>query len=248
LTLILVATVAGVARAEDAGFDNDDSKPAIPSDDPAGFVSLFDGKTLVGWQSAEIDRWRVEDGAITAEITADKPCDENQYLFCDVGVMHDFELKLVHRIVTENEVNCGFQFRSEHYEGDDCKGYQVDNNTNTPWLARLYDEFGRHTLAWRGERTVFAADGSRTTTKIDDAQGHAPFDLHDWHEYHLICRGTRLTLMVNGRLIAEVVDDDPEHHDLSGLLALQLHSGLPMKVQFKQIRYRPLEKDQTDEE
>jgi hypothetical protein len=112
--------------------------------------------------------------------------------------MQDFELKLVHRIVSDHDVNGGFQFRSEHYQGDDCKGYQVDNNTKTPWLVRLYDEFGRHTLAWRGERTRFGEDGQKTTTEIAAAKGAPHFDLGQWHEYHLICRGTQLTLRVNG--------------------------------------------------
>jgi hypothetical protein len=56
----------------------------------------------------------------------------------------------------------------------------------------------------------------------------------------LICKGTHLTLKVNGRVIAEVIDDDPKNHDLAGLLAMQLHSGPPMTVQFKDIRYKPL--------
>jgi len=62
----------------------------------------------------------------------------------------------------------------------------VDNNLQTPWLVRLYDEFGRHTLAMRGERTLFDATGTRTTSKIDEV-GDAWFRLEDWHEYHLTC-------------------------------------------------------------
>ena len=90
------------------------------------------------------------------------------------GKLGDFELKLKHRLVSENAVNGGFQFRSEMFDGDipdDCRGYQVDNNTQTDWLVRLYDEFGRHTLAWRGERTVFGEDGEPTTTPIEEAKG-----------------------------------------------------------------------------
>jgi hypothetical protein len=184
--------------------------------------------------------WTVQDGAITGTITNEKPCRKNQYLFSEFGEMKDFELKLGHRIISGHRVNCGFQFRSIHYKGDDCKGYQVDNNTRTPWLVRLYDEFGRHTLAWRGERTVFAEDGKRQTTKIPQAQGAAGFDIEQWHEYHLICKGTTLTLKVNGKLVAEAVDNDKKNLDLSGLLAMQLHSGPPMKVQFKDIRLKVL--------
>ena len=211
-----------------------------PSEDGPGFVSLFDGKTLDGWTAADMSWWSVEDGAITAKITEQKPCTKNQYLFSDVGEMKDFELKLAHRIISPHNVNCGFQFRSEHYQDADCKGYQVDNNTGTPWLVRLYDEFGRHTLAWRGERAVFDENGNRTVTDIAKAKGKPHFDLAQWHEYHLICRGTKITLHVDGRLVAEAIDNDPKQHDLAGLLAMQLHSGPPMTVQFKDIRYKPL--------
>ncbi|MFV2067907.1 MAG: DUF1080 domain-containing protein [Pirellulales bacterium] len=240
---VAVAVVTVVASQLLVAAEPDTAASPVRTQDGPGFVSLFDGKTLQGWTAADGSWWSVEEGAITAKITEKKPCKKNQYLFCQVGVMKDFELKLVHRIVADTGVNCGFQFRSEHYEGDDCKGYQVDNNTETPWLVRLYDEFGRHTLAWRGERAVFDVKGQRTTTEIVEATGPPHFDLRQWHEYHLICRGARLTLRVNGRLVAEVIDNDPNQRDLSGLFALQLHSGPVMTVQFRDIRYRRMPRD-----
>jgi len=219
-----------------------DRLPALG--DEAGFVSVFDGKTLGGWKAADMSFWSIEEGAITAKITPEHPTERNHYLVYQGGVLGDFELKLRHRVLSAEDVNCGFQFRSEMFDGqitDDCRGYQVDNNTGTPWLVRLYDEHGRETLAWRGEKTVFASDGQKTTTPIEDAAGPARFKLEDWHEYHLICRGPHLTLKVNGRVVAEVVDDDPAQRDLWGILALQLHSGPPMTVQFKDIRLKKLE-------
>ena len=208
-----------------------------------GFVSIFDGKSLDGWQAADPTFWSIEDGAITAKITEEHPTKRNHYLVYQGGKLGDFELKLRHRILSEHEVNGGFQFRSEIFDGDipnDCRGYQVDNNTKTDWLVRLYDEFGRHTLAWRGERTVFDAEGKPATTKIEEAQGDPWFKLEDWHEYHLICQGAKLTLYVDGRLTAEVLDNDPKQQDFQGILALQLHSGPPMTVQFKDIRLKKL--------
>ena len=205
-----------------------------------GFIALFDGKSLNGWQAADMSWWTIEDGAITARISEDRPCADNQYLFSEYGPMTDFELKLKHRLVSDHNVNGGFQFRSEHYEGDDCKGYQVDNNTETDWLVRLYDEFGRHTLAWRGEKAVIDKDGIITSTEIPQAQEKAHFQLGTWHDYHLICKGHTLTLFVNNILVAEVIDNDPANYDPTGLLALQLHSGKPMLVQFKDIWFKKL--------
>ncbi|MBI5095856.1 MAG: DUF1080 domain-containing protein [Candidatus Hydrogenedentes bacterium] len=207
------------------------------------FKTIFDGKSFHGWKAADMSFWSVEDGAITATISAEHPTDRNHYLVYQGGKLGDFEVKLRHRILSAKDVNCGFQFRSEMFDGkitDDCRGYQVDNNTGTPWLVRLYDEHGRETLAWRGERTVFDATGQRTTTVIPGDDGPARFKLDEWHEYDLTCRGPVLSLKVNGRLVAEVVDNDPKQQDFSGIFALQLHSGPPMKVQFKDIRLRLL--------
>lgn len=206
-----------------------------------GFELLFDGASLDGWKAADPSFWTVEDGAITATITEEHPTGRNHYLVWQGGELGDFQLKVRHRIVSEHSVNGGFQFRSEMFDGDipdDCRGYQVDNNTQTDWLVRLYDEFGRHTLAWRGERTVFGDDGVAETSAIEEAVGPAHFSLKEWHEYDLTCRGTTLTLKVDGVLVAEVIDNDPAQQDLSGILALQLHSGPPMRVQFRDIRLK----------
>lgn len=230
VSMILIIASAGTADTNTTNAD--------------GFEPIFDGKSLEGWQAADMSFWSIEEGAITAKITVEHPTERNHYLVYQGGKLGDFELKLRHRIVSAETVNGGFQFRSEIFDGDipdDCRGYQVDNNTNTPWLVRLYDEFGRHDLALRGQKTVFNADGSKETTPISEAEGDPWFKLEDWHEYHLICKGPNLTLYVDGRIVAEVVDNDPAQQDFSGILALQLHSGPPMTVQFKDIQLKRLD-------
>jgi hypothetical protein len=220
--------------------------PLPPLTEEAGWVSLFDGQTLAGWAAADMSYWSVEDGAITAKSTTEKLATRNHYLVWKGAPgtdnrLGDFELKLRHRILTEKDVNGGFQFRSEMFDGDipdDCRGYQVDNNTNTSWLARLYDEFGRHTLAWRGEHSTFLPGGEHRITPIAGHGEPARFSLGDWHEYHLICKGPEITLKINGRVIAQVTDQDPANFDAAGILALQLHSGPEMVVQFKDLRLK----------
>ncbi len=206
----------------------------------AGFESLFDGHTLRGWESPDMTYWTVQDDAITGWITQDHPCTVNQYLVWKGGDLADFELKLKSRVRGEGGVNSGFQFRSRLLPDHDIAGYQVDNNLQTDWLVRLYDEFGRHTLAWRGQRTVFDERGEATHAELPEAKGPAWFRLEEWHEYDLMCEGTRLTLKVDGRLAAEVVDGDPRRQDFYGVLGLQLHSGGPSILQFKDIRLRVL--------
>lgn len=207
---------------------------------PPGFTALFDGKSLDGWETPDPSYWSIEEGAITAKITEDHPCSVNQYLVYEKEPLADFELRLKFRMngwptPELPHINGGFQFRSKVIEGHDVAGYQVDNNLATDWLVRLYDEHGRHTLAWRGQRTVFDAEGNRTESEIAEAQGPADFKLEEWHEYRLVCVGPKLTLYVNNKLVAEVIDNDTAQQDMSGILALQLHSGPPMTVQFRDV-------------
>lgn len=207
--------------------------------DADGFEPIFDGRSLAGWEPGDPSYWSVEDGAIVGRITREHPCNTNQYLVWKGGELADFELKVQSRLNGEGGINNGFQFRSRVLPDHDVCGYQMDNNLQTPWLVRLYDEFGRHDLALRGQRTVFDEQGTRTTTPLA-AEAPAWFKLEDWHEYHLICVGPKLTLRVNGRLAAEVEDYDRRRQDLQGILALQLHSGPPTLVQFRNVRLKIL--------
>lgn len=204
----------------------------------AGFENLFDGRTLAGWETPDASYWSVEDGAITARISKEHPCATNQYLVWRGGELADFELKLKSRVTGDGGINNGFQFRSRLLPDHDMCGYQVDNNLRTDWLVRLYDEFGRHTLAMPGERAVFDPSGQRATTRIDGWKSMAGFRLEDWHEYDLTCVGSKITLRVNGQLLAEVEDNDPRRRELQGMLGLQLHSGPPTIAQFKDIRLK----------
>ncbi len=204
------------------------------------FESSFDGHTLTGWETPDLSYWSIQDGAITGRITREHPCETNQYLVWRGGELADFELKIKSRLNGEGGINNGFQFRSRLLPDHDVCGYQMDNNLKTPWLARLYDEYGRHTLAMRGERAVLDVEGKRTAVKLPEAQGDPWFRLEDWHEYHLICVGPKITLRINDRLVAEVEDHDPRRRELQGILALQLHSGPPTVVQFKDIQLKIL--------
>ena len=214
----------------------------VAAADEAAFESIFDGRTLAGWRGQDMSFWSVEDGAITGTISTNHAAKLNQYLIWQGGLLDDFELKLTFRLRSTNSpsVNSGFQFRSRRLPNGDVAGYQVDNNYLQPWKARLYDEFGRHDLALQGERTVFDANGIKHTEKLVLEPGAGDFRLDEWHEYHLIAQGRELSLRVNGKLIAEVTDNDDDSFDATGILAMQLHTGPPMKAQFKNILLKRL--------
>jgi polyhydroxybutyrate depolymerase len=220
--------------------------PRVEAADKADFEPIFDGTTLDGWLGQDMSYWSVEDGAITGTITPDHAPAVNQYLVYQPSLVDDFELKLEFRLTgsTTPNTNGGFQFRSRRLPGGDVGGYQVDNNFGQPWKVRLYDEFGRHDLALEGQRSHFDAEGRKHVEPLELEAGAGDFRLEQWHEYHLIADGPNLSLRINGKLVAACTDADPQQFEPVGVLAMQLHTGPPMKAQFKNIRLKRLARAQ----
>ncbi|MEM0967899.1 MAG: DUF1080 domain-containing protein [Verrucomicrobiota bacterium] len=210
----------------------------LPVGIPAEEIVLFDGESLVHWEAGDPSYWKVEDGAITAESTEMHPCKKNQFLVWQGGTVTDFTLQLEVRVIGGPKANSGIQVRSSLDETGHAVGYQADiSQPEAPWLGAIYDEHGRKMLAKRGESTVLKADGSRETVRFgEEAELVAAIDLETWTPYEIRCQGPRMSVWVNGVKTAEITDLDEKHRELSGILALQLHSGPPMKVQFRNLR------------
>jgi hypothetical protein len=226
--LFLLIGISCGSAASGSGVDTD-----------RGFRPIFDGRSLNGWSAQDMRYWSVADGAITGESSEELPCRQNQFLVWQLGELDDFELKLKFRILGEPSANSGIQFRSQIAADGHAKGYQADIDRAGKWLGVLYDEHsGRGLLAQRGQRTVITAAGERTTTALPIKQPE--IDLGEWNEYRIRGCGPQLTLKINGVMTAEVVDNEVAHRDLWGKLALQIHSGPSMKVQFKDIRLKRL--------
>ena len=207
---------------------------ATASGEDEGFKSLFDGETLEGWKAPDMSYWSVEEGAITAQSTEQNPCTLNQFLVWQGGDVADFELKAKFRLA-DNKGNSGIQFRSRIGSDGMGVGYQADILPGGAWCGALADEYtGRETLMVpNGHKTVVDADGTRTCTKVSE-----PISLRkagEWNDYHISAVGRHMILKINGHVTAEFIDNDEKEFDPSGILALQLRSGPPMKVQFKEI-------------
>ena len=69
----------------------------------------------------------------------------------------------------------------------------------------------------------------------------------EWNDYHIIAKGNEMTLSINGVVCSSLVDNEEGKFELTGLLGLQLRSGDPMKVQFKDILYRELYSECCDD-
>jgi len=203
-----------------------------------GFQELFDGKSLEGW-NGKPEFWSVEDGAITGQTTKENPTKGNTFLIWEGGELGDFELRVKFRIFGGNS---GIQYRSKHLGNNVVGGYQADFEAGDKWTGILYDEKGRGVLAQRGQKVEIGPDGKKNAVgKINEPSDiQDAFKKEDWNEYVITAKGNHITQELNGEPTIELIDNQESEREMSGILALQLHAGPPMKVQFKDIRLKKL--------
>jgi hypothetical protein len=211
----------------------------------ADFKSIFDGKTLSGWEGDPV-YWRAENGCLVGEVTPETVMKQNSFIVWRGGTTGEFELKLEYRISAKG--NSGINYRSTEVPGQPfaLRGYQADldgQERNRPPLrhsGQNYEERGRTFLARRGE--IVRVDASAKPTIIGSlgtsAELASVLKSDDWNEVHLIARGNVLTHIFNGRVMTVLIDDDEANRRTDGLLGVQVHVGPPMKVEFRNIRLK----------
>lgn len=203
-----------------------------------GFVCLFDGKTLNGWEGKP-QFWSVRDGTITGQTTAENPTKGNTFLIWRGGKLADFELRLKFRMEGGNS---GIQYRSAEMDNFVVGGYQADFDAGNNYTGILYEERGRGILVPRGKKLVVREDGSKEVvgSTCDEKDLLASLKKGDWNEYVVIAQGNHLVQKINGFTTIDLTDHQKEKSRAEGILALQLHQGPPMLVQFKDIQLKQL--------
>lgn len=208
---------------------------ALAMDDHTGFESIFDGKTLKGWDG-DPQFWRAEAETIIGESTAEKPVKLNTFLIWRGGQPKDFELKLEYKM---NSTNSGVQYRSVELPDVGkwvLKGYQADIDFANQYTGQLYEERGRGFLAMRGQMTQLQPGKKKIVANLrsgDDLK--ALIKTNDWNQVHIIAHGNVLTHIFNGHLMAQAVDDDASGRAMGGLIGVQMHVGPPMKLELRNI-------------
>lgn len=226
LTLLLNLSISAEEKAVDKELEE-------------GFVSMFNGKDLSGWAGKE-GGWWVEDGALTSLNTIEKPLKKHHYLTWKTAEPADFVLRFQYKIVGGNS---GVQFRSEARPNFDTWGYQADIEDGSQWTGCLF-QHDRGGVVMRGFKAKIDKDGKREEEYIGDpATLLKAVNKHDWNEYEIAAIGNHITLRINGNLMCEVDDLDAKYSRKKGLIALQMHPGPPMKIQFKNLRIKILNED-----
>lgn len=213
--------------------------PPMPEDD-SGFIPLFDGKTLNGWDG-DPTFWRVEDGAIVGETTPEHPAKNRTYLIWRGGNVKDFELKAEFQIPFGNHSNSGIMYRSLEVPTTkwDMTGYQADMDFTNFYTGNIHGQtLCPCYMADKGQLTREEPDGSiKLVGQIGDPDElKGLVNIGGWNKYHLIVRGNIQMLIMNGHLSSVFINDDPKTKWApEGLIGLQLYIGPPMKVMFRNI-------------
>jgi len=208
-----------------------------------GFKPIFNGKDLSGWDGNP-KLWSVKDGAIVGQTTADNPLKGNTFLIWTNGEVGDFELRCSFKIVPNNDegfANSGIQYRSKVLEPKNwvVGGYQADMEAGPTYTGILYEErMTRGIMAARGEKVVWDKDCKKQVTgslgSSDELQ--SAIKKGDWNQYVIIAKGDHLQHFINGKQTVDVTDDCESKRAATGVLALQLHAGQPMRVEFRDLK------------
>jgi hypothetical protein len=209
------------------------------------FQSIFDGQSLDGWDGNPA-LWRVKEGVIVGQTTDESPIPSNEFLIWE-GEVDDFVLRLEFRIDAAGQSNSGVQYRSTRRPEIGpwaAGGYQADIDGTNRYMGIFYEEKGRGILGLRGEDVILEpGEGKSATKKVvgkvgDAAEIVAGVRPGEWQEYEIRAIGNRFEHILNGQTTVRVVDNDHANAAKSGILALQLHAGKAMKVEFRNIRLK----------
>jgi hypothetical protein len=113
-------------------------------------------------------------------------------------------------LLVGNNGNSGIQFRSREVDGE-VAGYQADIGPD--WWGKLYEEHGR-ALLWEKSGEAFVRPGQ-------------------WNTYKIQADGDQIRTWINGNPCVELQDEAGANR---GVLALQLHSGGPTEVRYRNFQ------------
>jgi len=210
-----------------------------------GFKPIFDGQSLKGWD-CDPDFFRVEGGVMIGETKADHQPPQNIFCIWRDGKPADFELKLQYRLTGADTGNSGIQYRSTELPDVAkwvLKGYQADIDARQTYTGQIYEERARAFLTMRGQFT-YIGEGKRpgvVGTVGDSAELKNFIKVEDWNEIHIIARGNTIIQLINGHVMAQLIDDDKAGRAMSGLIGIQLHkTPNAMKMEVRNIRLKEM--------
>lgn len=245
LLIAIGLNVTGASLAQDSK-NSQDTKSQDKSSQDTGFLEIFNGKDLSGWKG-EASLWTVEEDAITGITTEEAPLRANTFLVWTEGTLANFVLELEYRLLPGSQErpggNSGIQYRSRVIDEEKfiVGGYQADIDLDLTYSGINYEERGRGILAQRGQRVTINQDGTKTVESIGESgELGKKIQKGQWNQYRIEAQGSQLRHFINDTLMSETIDQQSDKSSAEGVLALQIHTGPPMKIQFRKIRLKQL--------
>lgn len=214
--------------------DSLDRRGFVPGTDAVLFRPIFNGRDLAGW-SQQDGYFSVKDGVITGESTTEHLCKPNHHLVYTAEELTDFELRAEFRL--SKGANSGIQLRCRpQFIGDN--GYQADMNGGGNYVGFLYHP-KQHLIGERGADVEIDAAGKKKVTRFADGPAlQKLYRVEQWNEMRVKVEGRTITVWINGVRTTSVEDPREAFFPTKGHIALQLHQGPPMKVEFRNIRIK----------
>jgi hypothetical protein len=201
-----------------------------------GFRPIFDGSSLNGWEGNP-EYWSAKDGVLKGE--SHGLLLSNTFLIWRGGKLGDFDLKLKVRLTNGNS---GIQYRSREIGRWVVGGYQAEIANEPGKAGFLYEERGRKFLALIGQSVAISPAGKLSVvTTLAPKEDYLKWGYYrpgEWNDYEIVARGPYSAHYVNGFKTIELIDEDPNRALREGVLALQIHAGTSMTVEFKEIRLK----------
>jgi len=214
--------------------------------DDDGFVSIFDGKTLKGWEAMPAETapaWTVKDGVIHGD--GDKGVG---YLAFENKDLADLELKLEYRFPDGKKANSGISIRAikdktkrRHFQcyHADLGSVGIGKHILGAW--DFHTPGRKEHRCFRGDRLVIDENDKPTITAIENSLTQADIKKGEWNTVHVIARGSNFKFFINGELASEFTERLPAARRLKrGMIQLQIHDP-GMTVEFKDIRLKVLD-------
>ena len=207
--------------------------------DENGFQHLLTGNRLNQW-AGNPQYWSMKDGVLTGVTNGSLKM--NRFITWKGSTIRNFDLRV--KVKVSEGGNSGLQYRGHPAPErglDVVTGYQCDVVANNPnYNGMLYEEKGRRILSHTGEKVIVDETGQSWVVGKFPVKDFAP---GEWHEYRVLVKGNHHQHWINGHPTADLLDFDEDGRSLEGVLAVQVHVGPAMEIQYKDMRIKQLPDD-----
>ncbi|MFK8113157.1 MAG: sulfatase-like hydrolase/transferase [Rubripirellula sp.] len=204
-----------------------------------GFTSLIGGRGLGGW-TGDSKYWSVKKGVLTG--VTDGSLKMNRFITWKGSTVRNFDLRV--KVKVSAGGNSGIQYRGLSRPDlglDIVTGYQCDVVANIPkYNGMLYEEKGRRILSHTGEKVIVDTAGQPWIVGDLPVREFAP---ETWHDYRVLVQGNHHQHWIDGHPTADLIDLDEAGRSLEGVLAVQVHVGPAMKIEYKNFLIKHLPDD-----